>query len=292
MGVTDSDVFALSDAAGQMNAAGSQPGIQGTPRFDPEVAHLARVYGYWLGCKDHYRADRQAAEEVIRQRPQAVAGALANRAFLARAVRYLAAQRGVRQFLDIGAGLPAPGNTHEVAQAVAPESRVVYVDNDPVVLSHARALLASTPEGSCDCIDADLRIPDVIVREAARILDFSRPVAVLLVAVLHFLPGIDDPQGIVKSLAGALAPGSFVVVSHLTGDFAPGQVASGVATYNSLVSAGITARSHAEVTALFGDLSLVPPGVVPVSEWRPDLRDLSHHADIYAGLATIQRRPW
>jgi hypothetical protein len=198
----------------------------------------------------------------------------------------------VRQFLDIGAGLPAPGNTHEVAQAVAPECRVVYVDNDPVVLSHTRALLASTPEGSCDCVDADLRSPDVILREAARILDFTRPVAVLLVAVLHFLAGTDDPQGIVKSLAGGLAPGSFVVVSHLTGDFAPGQVASGVAAYNSLVSAGLTARSHAEVTALFGDLSLVPPGVVPVSEWRPDLQGWSGQAaDMYAGLATIQRRP-
>jgi S-adenosyl methyltransferase len=288
MDVTDSEVSALSDAAAQMNTAGSQ----GTPRFDPEVAHPARVYGYWLGCKDHYRADREAAEEVIRQRPQVVAGARANRAFLARAVRYLAAQRGVRQFLDIGAGLPAPGNTPEVAQAVAPDSRVVYVDNDPVVLSHARALLASTPEGSCDCINADLRTPDAILREAARILDFTRPVAILLVAVLHFLPGTDDPQGIVKSLTGGLAPGSFVVVSHLTGDFAPGQVASGVAAYNSLVSAGITARSHAEVTALFGDLSLVPPGVVPVSEWRPDLQGPDQAADMYAGLATIQRRPW
>jgi S-adenosyl methyltransferase len=180
MDVTDSEVSALSDAAAQMNTAGSQ----GTPRFDPEVAHPARVYGYWLGCKDHYRADREAAEEVIRQRPQVVAGARANRAFLARAVRYLAAQRGVRQFLDIGAGLPAPGNTPEVAQAVAPDSRVVYVDNDPVVLSHARALLASTPEGSCDCINADLRTPDAILREAGRILDFTRPVAILLVAVL------------------------------------------------------------------------------------------------------------
>jgi S-adenosyl methyltransferase len=262
------------------------------PRFDPQVAHPARVYGYWLGCKDHYRADRQAAEEVIRQRPQVVAGARANRAFLARAVRYLASQRGVRQFLDIGAGLPAPGNTHEVAQGVAPDSRVVYVDNDPVVLSHARALLASTPEGSCDCIDADLRAPDVILREAGRILDFTRPVAVLLIAVLHFLPGTDDPQGIVKSLMGGLAPGSFVAVSHLTSDFAPGQVASGVAAYNSLVSAGITARSHAEVTALFGDLSLVPPGVVPVSEWRPDLQGSDQAADMYAGVATIRRRPW
>jgi S-adenosyl methyltransferase len=263
------------------------------PGFDPDVAHSARVYGYWLGGKDHYGADRQAAEEVIRLRPQVVAGARANRAFLARVVRYLASRCGIRQFLDIGAGLPAPGNTHEVAQAVAPQSRVVYVDNDPMVLSHARALLASTPEGWCDYVDADLRDPDVIMREAARTLDFTRPVAVLLVAILHFIPDAGDPQGIVSALAAGLAPGSFVVISHLTADFAPDQVASGVAAYNALVPAGITARPHAEVTALFGGLPLVAPGVVPVDEWRPDLQGrLAQPADVYAGLATTRRRLW
>jgi S-adenosyl methyltransferase len=270
--------------------AGGHEAIPSRPRFDPHVAHPARVYSLWLGGKDGYAADREAAEQVARCRPQTVAGARANRAFLARVVRYLAGHRGVRQFVDIGCGLPAPGSTHEVAQAIAPQARVVYVDNDPLVLSHARALLTSAPEGACDYVDADLRDPDAIVREAARTLDFARPVAVLLLAVLHFIPG-DHPAGIVAALAAGLAPGSFVAVSHLTADFAPEQVASGVAAYNALVPAGVTARSHAQVTALLGGLSLVPPGVVPVAEWRPDAgRWPSQPADLYAGLATVTRR--
>jgi hypothetical protein len=271
--------------------AGEYGAVPSRPRFDPHVAHPARVYNLWLGGKDGYAADREAAEQVARCRPQAVASARANRAFLARAVRYLAGQRGVRQFVDIGCGLPAPASTHEVAQAIAPQARVVYVDSDPLVLSHARALLASSPEGGCDYVDADLRDPDVIVRETARTLDFGRPAAVLLLAVLHFIPDSADPAGIVAALAAGLAPGSFIAVSHLTADFAPEQVASGVAAYNALVPAGITARSHAGVTALFGGLSLVAPGVVPVSEWRPDAGCWpGQPADLYAGLATTARR--
>jgi hypothetical protein len=261
------------------------------PRFDPHVAHPARVYNLWLGGKDGYAADREAAEQVARCRPQVVAGARANRAFLVRVVRYLAGPRGVRQFVDIGCGLPAPDSTHEVAQAVLPQARVVYVDNDPLVGSHARALLASGPGGACDYLEADLRDPDAIVRGAARTLDFGRPVVVLLLAVLHFLPGDGDAAGIVAALAAGLAPGSFVAVSYLTADFAPEQVASGVAAYNALVPAGITARSHAEVTALFGGLLLVAPGVVPVAEWRPGPGCCpARTADVYAGLATVRRR--
>ena len=262
------------------------------PRFDPDVAHPARVYNVWIGGKDHYPADRRAAAEVASCRPQVAAGARANRSFLARAVRYLAGQRGIRQFLDIGTGLPAPDNTHDVAQAIAPQARIVYADNDPLVLAYARALLTSTPEGACDYLDADLRDPAVILREAARTLDFTQPAAVLLIAILHFLPDADDPRGIVAALAGGLAPGSFVAISHLTSDFAPGPVTAGVAAYNSLVPAGITPRSHAQVTALFGELPLVPPGIVPVTEWRPDLQARSGQpADLYAGLATTGR-PW
>jgi hypothetical protein len=263
----------------------------GTPRFDSDIPHPARIYNVWLGGKDAYAADRNAAAEVARCRPQVVAGARANRAFLARAVRYLADQHGIRQFLDIGTGLPAPNNTHQVAQAIAPETRVVYVDNDPLVLAHARALLTSSDEGVCEYLDADLREPEMILKEAAQTLDFSRPVAVLLVAILHFIPDTDDPPSIVASLAAGLAPGSFMAISHLTADSAPDEVAMGVATYNALVPAGITARTHAEVTALFGGLPLVPPGVVPVTEWRPDpasLRGVS--ADVHAGLATISPR--
>jgi hypothetical protein len=261
-------------------------------QFDPQVGHPARVYSVWIGGKDHYAADRKVAEEVAARRPQVVAGARANRAFLARVVRYLTAQGGIRQFVDIGPGLPAPQATHAVAQGIAPDSKIVYVDNDPLVLAHSRALLRSTSEGACGYIDADLRDPEMILKEAARTLDFTRPVAVLLVAVLHFLTDADDPRGILAALAAALARGSFIAVSHLTADFAPDEVASGVAAYNALVPTGITARSHAEVTALFSGLPLVPPGIVPVTEWRPDhAARPGHAADMYAGLATIARRP-
>ena len=256
-------------------------------RFNPEVPHPARVYNVWLGGKDGLAADRKAAAEVAACRPQVVAGARANRAFLARMVRYLASQRGVRQFLDIGPGLPAPGNTHEVAQAIAPESKIVYVDNDRLVITHARALLTSSGEGCCEYLEADLRDPETILKHAAQTLDFAQPVAVLLVAVLHFLTQQDHPQNVVASLAGALAPGSFVAISHLTADFAPEAVAAGVSAYNALVPAGITARSHAQVTSLFGGLPLVTPGIVPVSEWRPDHTPVHGvSADMYAGLAT------
>ena len=277
---------ALSDASAQPPTAGRWTASPVASRFDPAIPHPARVYAYWLGSKDHYPADRRAAQEVASRRPQVVAGARANRAFLARVVRYLA-QRGIRQFLDIGPGLPAPGATHTVAQAIAPQSKIVYVDNDPVVLAHARALLTSTREGACEYLDGDVRDPEEILKAAAQTLDFTRPAAVILVAVLHFLADADDPAGVVATLAGALAPGSFVAISHLTADFAPQAVSSGVAAYNALVPAQITARSHAEVTGLIGRLSLVPPGVVPVSEWRPDHAPLrADRADMYAGLAT------
>jgi hypothetical protein len=270
-----------------MTSAGSR-GAPVDAHFDPSVPHPARVYAHWLGCKDAYAADRRAAQAVASHRPQVVAGARESRAFLARAVRYLAGERGVRQFLDIGPGLPAPGATHAVAQAIAPESRVAYADNDPVVLAHARALLTSTREGGCDYLDGDVRDPEAILKAAAQTLDFARPVAVILAAVLHFLADADDPAGVVATLAAALAPGSFVAISHLTADFAPQAVSSAVAAYNALVPAQIAARSHAEVTGLTGGLSLVAPGVVPVSEWRPDHAPLQAvSADVYAGLAIV-----
>jgi len=270
------------------SASASGPGA---PPFDPEVAHPARVYNVWIGGKDHYPADRKAAAEVASCRPQVVAGARANRAFLARVVHYLARQQGIRQFLDIGPGLPAPGSTHAVAQAIAPESRVVYADSDPLVLAHARALLTSSREGVCEYLDADLRDPETILTEAARTLDFARPAAVILVAILHFLADADDPAGVVAALTGALAPGGFVAISHLTADFAPEAVTSGVAAYNALVPAGITARSHAQVTALLGGLALVSPGVVPVSQWRPGHAPVHGvSGDMYGGLATITGR--
>ncbi|HEY2305932.1 MAG TPA: SAM-dependent methyltransferase [Streptosporangiaceae bacterium] len=270
----------------------SRASVRSRPVFDPSVAHPARVYNYWLGGKDHYLADRAVADEVARWHPHVVAGARANRAFLARAVRYLAGDCGIRQFLDIGTGLPAPGSTHELAQQVAPECAVAYADNDPLVLVHARALLTSRPEGRCGYIDADLRDPPAILAQASATLDFAQPVAVLLLAILHFLAAADDPAGIVAALARALAPGSYLVISNLTADFAPDQVGSAVEAYNAAVPGGVTARSHAEVTALFGGLPLVPPGVVPVTQWRPaaPVSPAAPDADLYAGIARTPPR--
>jgi O-methyltransferase involved in polyketide biosynthesis len=257
-------------------------------RFDSSVANPARVYGYWLGGKDHFLADRKAAEDVMRLRPQVVASARANRAFLARVVRFLADQCQIRQFLDIGTGLPAVDNTHEVAQRVDPGCRVVYVDNDQMVLVHARALLASTTrQGACAYVDADLREPEAIVAQAAPTLDFTKPAAVLLLAVLHFLPDSDGPAEIVARLAGALAPGSCLAISHVTADFAPEQVAAATAAYNTQAPVPVTARTHAQVTALFGGLPLLVPGVVPITQWRPRIGQLPQPADLHAGVARI-----
>ena len=280
------------------------PGVAGLPnwslslreplspgaRFDPSVPHPARVYDYWLGGKDHFPADRRVGEQVIRQRPQVVAGARANRAFLARVVRYLAAERGIRQFLDIGTGLPSADNTHQVAQTADPGARVVYVDNDPLVLVHARALLTSTRQGACDYLGADLRDPGGILDKAAATLDFTRPVGVLLLAVLHFLPDTDDPAAIVAALAVGLASGSCLAISHLTADLAPQQVTAAAGAYNATSPVPVIARTHAQVTALFGGLPLLPPGVVPVTEWRPNAGEKpSQAADLHAGVARIPR---
>ncbi|HEY5985541.1 MAG TPA: SAM-dependent methyltransferase, partial [Streptosporangiaceae bacterium] len=250
--------------------------------------HPARVYAYWLGGKDYYPADKQAAEQVIQRRPQVVASARANRALLARVVRFLTADCGIRQFLDIGTGLPAPDSTHEVAQEVAPQCQVVYVDNDPLVMAHARALLTSRVEGVCDYVQADLRDPGTIVGAARRTLRFTQPVAVLLLAVLHFVPDADDPAGIVKTLASALAPGSYLAISHLTADFSPQEVTAAVAAYNALAPAPVAPRTHEQVTGLFGGLPLLEPGVVRVTDWRP-ASPLPHRqpCDLYAGVAHI-----
>jgi O-methyltransferase involved in polyketide biosynthesis len=228
----------------------------------------------------------------MRLRPQVVAGARANRAFLARVVRYLAAEAGIRQFLDIGTGLPAVNNTHEVAQRTAPDSTIVYVDNDPLVLTHARALLGSTtPQGTCAYVHADLREPETILARASQRLDFTQPAAILLLAVLHFIPGTTAPAQIVARLASALAPGSYLAISHLTGDFAPEQITAATEAYNTHTHVPVTARTHAQVTGLFGGLPLLAPGVVPVPEWRPEAGDpFGQPADLHGGVARIPGR--
>ena len=262
--------------------------------FDPAVPHPARVYNYWLGGKDHCPADRRAAEEVMRLRPQVVAFARSNRSFLGRVVRFLAHECGIRQFLDIGTGLPAPDNTHEAAEQAAPDCRVVYVDNDPLVLAYARALLTTTPPGRCDYIAADLRDPGTLLREAAGVLDFTRPVGVLLLAVLHFLTDAEDPAGVVKTLASALVPGSYVAISHVTADYAPGEVQAAAAAYNALAPApvAVTPRTHDQLARLFGGLPLLEPGVVQATDWQP-ASPLPHRqpCDIYAGVARIPGVP-
>jgi len=238
--------------------------------FDTSVAHIARVYDYWLGGKDNFAADREAGEEALQAYPDLVSSVRANRAFLARGVRYLAAQAGIRQFLDIGTGIPTANNTHEVAQLVAPGSRVVYVDNDPIVLAHARALLVSGPGGSTDYLDADLRQTEHILDHARTRLDFSQPVAVMLIAVLHLIGPEDDPYGIVRRLMAAVPPGSYLMISHVASDIEPEKMAEMAKRLNRLLAQKGTYRSREQVTDFFAGLELIEPGVAPVQHWRQD----------------------
>jgi hypothetical protein len=241
----------------------------GTPRIDTSVAHSARVHDYWLGGKDNFAADRAAGDAVMAAYPGIVESVRANRAFLARVVRFLAGEAGITQFLDIGTGIPAADNTHEVAQAVVPTARIVYVDYDPVVLQHARVLLTSDAPGTVDYIDADLREPGKILREAARTLDFTRPVAILLIAVMHLIVDADDPYGIVGQLKATMVPGSYLALSQVASDIETEQVAEARRRYNSLARETQRHRTHAEVTGFFDGLTLIDPGVVQVPQWRP-----------------------
>ena len=259
----------MSGGLWQSDAPGKEREL---PQFDTSVAHIARVYDYWLGGKDNYAADRAAGDETLKSYPDMLSSVRANRAFLRRAVRYLAAEEGIRQFLDIGTGLPSADNTHEVAQAVAPQSRVVYVDNDPVVLAHARALLTSGPEGVTGYLDADARDVDTILAQAGALLDFSQPIGVMLVAVLQFIEDKDDPYRIAARLIEAVPPGSFVVISHPPNDMqrlAPG-LAEALAKLSQIMVQRVTPRSREQVTKFFDGLDLIEPGVVPIQQWRPD----------------------
>ena len=239
--------------------------------IDTSVAHPARVYDSWLGGKDNYAADREAAELAVAANPDILLAVRANRAFLGRAVHHLAADVGIDQFLDIGTGIPAADNTHEVAQRAAPTSRVVYVDNDPVVLAHARALLASAPAGATGYLDADLRDTDTILDQARATLDLDRPVVLMLVAVLQYIADADDPHGIVTRLMAALPPGSHLMISHPASDVTEDQVAESMRRYNERApqQEQATPRTHAEVTRFFDGLELLEPGVVQLTAWRP-----------------------
>jgi S-adenosyl methyltransferase len=262
------DSAAFSAALAEDEAEGPRPEI------DTSKPHPARMYDYYIGGKNHFAADRAVADKALASWPAGRIGLRENRKFLGRVVRYLAAEAGIRQFLDIGSGLPSTNNVHEVAQEAAPESRVVYVDNDPMVLTHARALLDSSPEGRTAYMQADLRSPLSIIWSPGvrEVLDFREPVALMLVAVLHFLGDEDKPDEVVGTLLDALPPGSYLAASHMTMEHDPVSMSGGEQAY---LDAGITmhARDADEFARLtFSGLELVPPGVVLVSEWRPDSR--------------------
>jgi len=239
--------------------------------FDTSVAHAARVYDYWLGGTDHFAADRRAAETVMAVNPGVVPAVRSNRAFMARVVRYLAGPVGIRQFLDLGTGLPAMNNVHEVAQATAEDCRVVYVDRDPIVLAHARALLTGVP-GTVSYVLGDIREPDAILAEAVKTLDFERPVAVLLLMTLQFITDAERPDRLVRVLVDAVPSGSYLAVSHPASDGgALAKVASqATARYNELVATPMTRRSREQLARFFDGLEIIEPGLVAMSEWRPD----------------------
>ncbi|MEO3874354.1 SAM-dependent methyltransferase [Nonomuraea sp. B12E4] len=242
--------------------------------FDPSTPNLARMYDYMLGGKDNLAVDRAAVDQIAAHIPAAVPLARANRAFLQRAVRQLAAA-GVRQFLDLGSGLPTGGNVHEVVRDVAPDAKVVYVDHDPVVASHARALLEE--EGKVVFVLADLLRPAELLTtpEVTDFLDLDEPVAVLLVSILHFVQDADDPAGMVKVLRDAVAPGSYLVLTHAVEGIGEEQAEEKVRdVYRGSSTGGATGRTMAEISAFFGDFELVQPGLVHVSEWRPDVPGL------------------
>jgi hypothetical protein len=258
--------------------------------IDTSKPHPARTYDYLLGGKDNFAVDRETAEKSLATKPEARVGLRENRAFLGRAVRYLAAEAGIRQFIDIGTGLPTTNNVHEVAQAVAPSSRIVYVDNDPMVLAHARALLTSASEGRTAYIYADLRDPAAILSDPVTrdVLDFTQPIALMLVAVLHFILDEDKPAEIVATLLDALPSGSYLTASHGTGEHASAVGATqGQRAYRD---AGISLQlrdSDQFARLAFSGLELIPPGVVLVSEWRPErpgFRPQPDEVNIYGGM--------
>ncbi|MCW2884385.1 MAG: hypothetical protein JWL58_1247 [Streptosporangiaceae bacterium] len=270
----------------------SSPASDGRQRasLDTSVAHTARIWNYWLGGKDNYPADQEVGDQIRAFLPNIVTSARADRAFLTRAVRHLVAEAGIRQFLDIGTGLPSAGNTHEVAQAIAPECRIVYVDNDPLVLVHAHALLTSSPPGVTDYIEADARDTDAILRAAARTLDFSRPIAIMLLGVLNFIGDSDEAHSLVNTLIGAVPSGSYLAIAHPTKEINPEESEEAVRFWNENAKPPITLRSAEELTRFFDRLELLEPGVVSCTRWRPDPQDVGTTPDVYQ-YGAVGRKP-
>jgi hypothetical protein len=256
------------------------------PKINTNVPHPARVYDYFLDGKDNFEADRVAADAAIEAFPKTAESARAARAFLRRVVQFLAAEAGIRQFLDIGTGLPSGENVHQVAQSAVPEAKIVYVDNDPIVLLHAQVLLTSSPEGAVAYLDADLRDPEKILGEAAKTLDFSQPMAILLLGILHNIGDQDDPYGIVRKLVQAMPPGSYLAICHLTAGIYPELAEWAQALNERRIDAPIVLRDRAEVTSFFDGLELVEPGVVQLSKWRPrSEEEAAAAAALWGGVA-------
>ena len=254
--------------------------------IDTSAPHPARIYDYWLGGKDNFEADRRAAEAGYRAFPGVLQSVRANRDFLARVVRHLVTEAGIRQFLDVGSGLPTANNTHEIAQQKAPESRIVYVDNDPVAVLHARVMLQSAPEGRTDFYQADARDPAFILEQAAATLDFRKPVALIMLGLLHFLHDDDQVAAIMAAFRAAVAPGSHLAISHLASDIEPEIMAEFL---RGMAEEGVpprALRSREQVAGLFEGLELLAPGVVPVSRWRPDTdAEASAVTTLWGGVA-------
>jgi hypothetical protein len=254
--------------------------------LDTGVAHVARVYNFWLGGKDNFAADRAAGEQAMKAFPGIALSARSNRAFMARAVGFLATEIGVRQFLDVGTGIPSANNTHEVAQAVAPDSKIVYVDSDPIVLTHARALMTSSPAGTTSYVEADLRDPKRILEAARETLDFGQPVALMLMAILQHLSDEDDPYQVVGELMAALPPGSYLTISHPASDIDAEAMAKMAVSLNKMMAEKVTFRGHDAVARFFDGLKLTEPGLVQASKWRPQSEEeAAQPAALWAGVA-------
>jgi hypothetical protein len=258
--------------------------------IDTSVAHTARVWNYWLGGKDNFAVDREIGDQIFAQMPDIVDTARTVRSFLVRVVRYLAGEVGIRQFLDIGTGLPTANNTHEVAQTTAPECRIVYVDNDPLIMAHARALLTSTPQGLTDYIQADLRDPDTILAEAASTLDFVQPIALMLLGIMEHILDDDEAYAIVNRLLDALPSGSYLMMSDPTTEIGGEVMVEAIRLWNENATPPIKARSRQEYTHFFADLELLPPGVVSPSLWRPEPSDLGVPAEV-SNYCGVGRKP-
>ena len=257
------------------------------PKVDTSVPQTARIWNYLLGGKDNFAVDRAVGDQIVQSLPHFAEHARRSRAYLARAVRYLATEAGIRQFLDIGTGLPTADNTHEVAQAAAPEARIVYVDNDPLVLAHARALLTTSPEGVTAYIDADLRDPGTILREAARTLDLTQPVAVMLMGILGHVESDEEAKSIIDTLLAGLPSGSYLAM-YDGSDIDP-DVVEAARIWNESANPQYHLRSPERMAALFAGLELVEPGVVSVTRWRPD--EAAAAAPEIAQYCAVGRKP-